>query len=273
MHLEEVIEKLEIDYHREIKRIQFLLEEQPNSNEIMLSRRRINILFKEAFPYLNFVGFVHYNDFLSTLGLNSIEKNCDFKMLLLYLETILTLLQRTCNLFAISEPEHNKINQIYQHILTLLDKVNCDEFYNEDTAFSYIIEKNKSTTEAIESTEDEQLALELLEYNRVLLEGNLEEKRKILYSLSQYIEPILNGKKLDSTPYASLKKDLGFYLNNFHIRHNNKVGKDKKEFIINMSDEDLETCYDEIYTSIVMLMIADKQVDISKRLNAYKQAN
>ena len=44
-------------------------------------------------------------------------------------------------------------------------------------------------------------------------------------------------------------------LNNMNIRHNNKSGKNKKELIAQMSDEELESWYDELYQLLLFCVL------------------
>ena len=64
-------------------------------------------------------------------------------------------------------------------------------------------------------------------------------------------------------------------LNNVHIRHNNKSGKNKKEFVANMSDEDLENWYDETYQLLLFCVLIkdnkgrkDKLDELLKNVNS-----
>ena len=75
-----------------------------------------------------------------------------------------------------------------------------------------------TTTEAIESLEekDSELALNMIEYNRVLLKGNLQRKREILSNIASYVEPMKILFK--GTDYNSLYNDSRNMVNNLNIR-------------------------------------------------------
>ena len=81
------------------------------------------------------------------------------------------------------------------------------------------------------------------------------KKRDILRALASEIEPQQNQIK-------SLDKDLGValfdLLNGMHIRHNNKDPKKKsyyRQHVVDMTDDELEEWYDEIYQMILLAML------------------
>ena len=160
------------------------------------------------------------------------------------------------------------------NILYVLDKTN-HSFLNlngtdYETPKLVIIEKNKAATEAAELIEDESAAIELLEYNRFALKGDLLEKKKILSSIAQYIEPLLKSRKLQKAGYSQLESDAGFLANNFHIRHNNKTGAKAQEYIVSLSDSDLESWYDKAYSVFLSVIILNEQIDIAGELKTLK---
>ena len=113
---------------------------------------------------------------------------------------------------------------ILQNIFTILDKTNYELHEIEGNKF-IIVEKNKATSQAVEIVTEEAIAINLIEYNHFQLKSDLQGKKKILLILANYIEPILKSRKLSDGGFTNLQSDLGFVLNNFNIRHNNKEGK------------------------------------------------
>lgn len=93
-----------------------------------------------------------------------------------------------------------------------------------------LIEKNPSAISVAEIV-DEDTACIVIEYNHYLLKGDIDKKKEILLQLANKYEGIKsNIKSLNS----KLNDDIGFMLNNMHIRHNNKSGKSKKEYVSKM---------------------------------------
>lgn len=59
-----------------------------------------------------------------------------------------------------------------------------------------------------------------------------------------------------------------------NIRHNNKSGKNKKELVAQMGDDELESWYDELYQLLLFCVLIednkerkDKVDDLLKRIN------
>jgi len=275
MHLYDLLQNREIIPHVEAKRINQLLHKEIEYEEYITTV--FASLYEEIDSNFHFLPiqstFVTFSEVLDELRLSSIDETWDFPKLTLYYELILTILNYLCDNHKIRSMLEETFNKIICNIKIVLEKTNHEIHFNKENQFAFIVEKNKFATEAIENIEDEQLAFELIDYNRALFKGRVEEKRKILRSLANHIEPILKSKKLDSTAYSALKKDIGFYLNNFNIRHNNVEGKEKRNYLVSMTEQELENWYDDIYTSILMLIIADKQIDRDKKLSEFKKHN
>lgn len=153
------------------------------------------------------------------------------------------------------------------HTLLNLNGLNGTNYANPKYV---IIEKNKAAAEAAELVEDENTIIELLEYNRFALKGDLSEKRKILNSIAQYIEPLLRSRKLQRAGYSQLESDAGFLANSFHIRHNNKTGAKAQEFIVNLSDSDLESWYDKSYSVFLSVIMLSEQIDVAGEIKTLK---
>lgn len=118
-----------------------------------------------------------------------------------------------------------------------------------------ICEINPAATAAAEIAEKPDVAQRIIQYNHFMLKGEIEKKRDILRALASEIEPQQNQIK-------SLDKDLGValfdLLNGMHIRHNNKDPKKKsyyRQHVVDMTDDELEEWYDEIYQMILLAML------------------
>jgi len=107
----------------------------------------------------------------------------------------------------------------------------------------------------------DNLSYKVLEYNHYSLKGNIEEKREILIKLANALESY--DKKLNGINQA-FKSDLFQLINSCNIRHNNKdeTSRQYKKYIAEMSDEELEHTYDEIYQ---MCLLAFMQLEHADR--------
>ena len=95
-------------------------------------------------------------------------------------------------------------------------------------------------------------------YHHASLKGKIEEKRKLLLSIAQEYETLL-AKGIEG--FSSYFDNARNMLNNTHLRHNNKSGKDKKELIAQMSNEELETWYDELYQLLLFCVLIKDNKD------------
>ncbi|MBQ3714074.1 MAG: hypothetical protein IJM92_16775 [Fibrobacter sp.] len=133
-----------------------------------------------------------------------------------------------------------------------------------------IVDKNPATTEAIECLEekDSELALKMVEYNRVLLKGNLDRKREILASMASYVEPL--KALFNGTIYSSLYNDSRNMVNKLNIRHNNSGIDTLPEYAKNWSEKEFEVWYDNAYHTLLMVILAQKQLEITQNFNKLK---
>ena len=162
---------------------------------------------------------------------------------------------------------------IVENIVTIMEKTNY-ELFNKGTKEEpryIIVEKNKATTLAAEIVDDKAISIDLIEYNRYSLKGDLEAKRRLLDAIGHYIEPILRAHTLKSNGYAQLESDAGFLLNNFHIRHNNKEGGKAQDYIVRIHDYILEEWYDKAYGTLLSVIIINDQIRVTSELAALKR--
>ena len=164
------------------------------------------------------------------------------------------------------------IYKIINNITNVLEKINYKLVQAEDGYFN-IIEKDASTTAVAELYSD--ISANVIEYRRYNLKGNLERKKEILYNLSNKFEPIRATLKANN--FSEIEDKTGDLLNNLDIRHNNKSGKNAKDIVKNMSNEELEQWYDKTYDLLLMcfmfnnyLSFRDDIKDLNKNLKNRK---
>lgn len=113
--------------------------------------------------------------------------------------------------------------------------------------------------------EDESIADLILDYNDYRIENDLKTKKDILNSLGQYIEPLRKDIK---NANSSLEDYIFFCLNKLHIRHNNKSGKDKINYVANLKKKDLINWYDKVYD---LILIAIRLVEMPNYFKNFKE--
>ena len=88
----------------------------------------------------------------------------------------------------------------------------------------------------------------ILDYMDFRIEKDLESKKSIILKLADYLEPERNLlRQLNN----SLEDQIFYNLNNLQLRHNNLKGKYKKDFIVNMPEDELLAWYDKTYGLIL----------------------
>ena len=60
-------------------------------------------------------------------------------------------------------------------------------------------------------------------------------------------------------------------LNNINIRHNNKSGKSKKEYVSKMRKDTMEKWYDETYQMLLLAFLLTEQPSRSKKISQLKE--
>lgn len=216
---------------------------------------------KEYFRDLPFRGsFASMKDMMDEFGLGA---NCqaDLNTLFLFCEFLYAVLPGRKKAQGLDMIKQTKT--ILENIDYILDRTN-HEYAKDPSGNTIIVEKNKSATLAAQLVDDEVVAFELIEYNHFALKGDLEGKKKLLFSIAAHLEPILKSHVLQKNGYKQLESDAGFLFNNFHIRHNNKVGAKAQDYIMTIQDADLEEWYDKAYEVALSVIIINDYLTIGQ---------
>lgn len=218
---------------------------------------------RQYFRELPFRGsFTSISGMMSALGIVSCPQ-ISIERLFVFSEFLIAVLS---NIDSNEIPSLGKQKKtIMGNIKYILERTN-HEIRRDGENHRIIVEKNKMTTLAAEVVTEPAIAFELIEYNHFAIKGHLDEKRKLLASIANYIEPILRSKVLQKAGYQSLQSDAGFVFNNFHIRHNNKEGAKKQDYIASLNDGELEEWYDKAYEIALSVIIINDYLTIGSEI-------
>lgn len=124
---------------------------------------------------------------------------------------------------------------------------------------------NVIAIETAQIVENNSIADLILDYTDFRIENDLKAKKDILNSLGQYLEPLRKDiKKIDS----NLEDYIFFCLNKLNIRHNNKSGKKKIEFVSKLKKKEIIAWYDKIYDLII---IAIRLLELPNSFKEFKE--
>mgnify|MGYP005786695159 CR=1 FL=1 len=114
------------------------------------------------------------------------------------------------------------------------------------------------------------LSYKIIEYNHDALKGDINTKKAIILLLANELEPKKDElKKINRT----LENNIFFLYNNMNIRHNNckPNSKNYKEHTANMSSEELESWYDEIYQLSLLSFLELDNIERTKKIEDLKK--
>ena len=271
MNIFEMLEKRALNPNDEFYRLAKIFNEKHWFN-FKRATCSLKDIFNETFYKCNCRStFLSVDDLFKSLR---IEENNPFNISWKKLFTYCEILRNVCNnsfYYDIEVVEFEKYScMLKKNMDEILTKTNHE--WAQIKEGYIIVDKNPATTEAIECLEDNKadLALNMIEYNRVLLKGNLTRKREILVALADYTEPMNNDFK--GTQYAALYSDSRFLVNAIDIRHNNSGKGDLPEKAKSWTSQEKEAWYDKTYQVLLTVILARKHIDVSKEIQDLKPA-
>jgi len=137
--------------------------------------------------------------------------------------------------------------------------------YKEEKYKVILIKKDADAISTALVVKEENLINLIMDYNDFRIHNDLLAKKDILVNFGQYLEPLRNDlEKIDKT----LSSTIFFNLNNLHLRHNNKSGKDKSNYVAKLSDTDLIVWYDKLY---YLILLAFRLLELPNKFKEFKE--
>lgn len=270
MNFYELLDNMKFNIGNEYSKLYTLLFVEKSIHSIYGGSRTLaRYINDEYFRKLPFrKTFTSIEDLMERLSIKTYSEGLD--QLLTFCEFIFAILPS--KLLNGNNQAKEQADTIKANIKDILESTNNKLILrpNSDNEF-IIVEDDKAVTLAAELIDDIDVAFDILQYKHRSLKGNLPEKRKLLTSVAAYLEPILRNKSLSSAGYKTIESDMGFILNNFHIRHNNKEGSTAKDYIVNITDDELENWYDKAYNMAVLVVLINNHVTVENEILDLKQ--
>lgn len=190
-------------------------------------------------------------------------------------EDIINALEFYCNVIYLISTKFDLNNGLFEisddmRILNENIQILLDQMHYQKKVFAkeeklILVPKNPAATSVAEISDDET-AMAILMYNHHTLKGDLEAKRKILYSIAKEYEPLLS-KPIDGFKEYFVKATN--MLNNLDIRHNNKEGKHKNNLVINLENDELEKWYDELYQLLLFCVLIKDNIERKNNIEEF----
>lgn len=208
---------------------------------------------------------IHCPDMRQELGIDTILKQNELSTdeIILCLEYYVNIL----NIFATKWlPQssgyevNNNLSLLQTNIDLLLEHMNFMKHNLEVEEKILLLPKDPAAISVAEIA-PKDISFAILKYNHASLKGQLEEKRRLLQSIANEYEALLNNPPTGFGEYFKTAKGL---LNNLNIRHNNKAGKNKNDLVINASPKALENDYDELYQMLLFCVLTKDNIERKK---------
>lgn len=271
MHLHDVLGMKITDYEKERRRLEILFQE----TKIRIADEWDNYhsftykqLAEESFAASKIRGTaLDISDFIESV--KEYWTNSSLDALLFYCEVILNIIMEASDSLKMHHEAVMLSNQLVGNILKILEKTGYSLEKGEDGVY-FVAQKNAVATDVIQELDDKHLVLAILEYNRFSMKGEIERKRELLNVIGLAVEPILN----DATAKARSPEvfdDVRFALNRLNIRHNNVAGANEQPALKKLSKEELETAYDDLYSSMLVLLKISQLKEGHARMGALKK--
>ena len=267
MNIFEILEKNEMSPAKEYRRLVSLLDYQCHEKG---QGRAFRCYINDVWPNLTVrQTCIDLDDLCKSLNLNVIYvRSVSWEKLFLLCELLKNIVVQARRFLLANDDAFNVMRLIESNLSVILEKTN-QKWVKLKKGY-VIVKKDVAVEEAIEclGNGNEDLALNMYEYNRSMLTGNLERKREILASMANYVEPW--QKEMKGTIYFPLYTDSRELVNKLNIRHNNAGRGSVPEYAKKWTKKDYEKWYDKTYQTLLMVILSKRQIKIKQEMNKLK---
>jgi len=211
--------------------------------------------------------FIDLQDFIDTLGLNFSDINDYLNRVELFYN-----LWKIADKYLNEDSEYkyyNNFTTLHDIMFKVLAQLNHKIYYDEKEEKALVIEDKPEVTSVAEIVDD-NLSMDVIRYNHHSLKGDIEKKKTILLKFANDLE---SKRKLLDQKDKDLATNIFSLLNNMNLRHNNCTEGDKcyNEVVAQMTDEELENWYDELYQMILLAYLELDNIDRNRRVEELRK--
>lgn len=251
----QILNNSTLDIRREYERLYFLFYQEENYGNLTLQNycemHFDMVPFRDTCITLEDFNNVYGFEFQSNPPLI----NMDY--LVLFCEYTYNLV-----LYASSEIAEPYIQQVFK----VIDKIGYTQIYSG--TLSLFVPQSQAALEASKKVSSTDLSFKICYYNHHSLKGDIQNKKSILISLANELEPSRKElRKINS----ELESNVFFCYNNLNIRHNNLTGSNCKQYTATMSSKDLESLYDDTYQMSLLAILELDNISRMQKINALKE--
>lgn len=165
-------------------------------------------------------------------------------------------------------PQAINVQFCLSQILTVIEAIGY--MYVFEDGIAIFVEKSPAAISVAELM-PEGLSYKVISYNHYSMKGNLDSKKNTLKMFADMLEPRRPELTQIDSGFAS---DLFYAFNNFNIRHNNvdPTGTKYKKPIGDLTNEQLEQWYDEVYQMCLLAFLRLEHVDRKKNFDVLKNS-
>lgn len=134
-----------------------------------------------------------------------------------------------------------------------------------------VIQSDSVMEQAVFATEDEELSVLLYKYRHY--SNNISDKKQILVQIINKLEPRIQQKKNSKSHdrYYETADTINNIANNFNVRHNNTSGSKKKSYACELTEEEQEYWYDQLYNAILIMILEDDFLGAKNKLESVQK--
>lgn len=259
----QILKEAKVDIRREYDRLYslFYLNKTFQLNNSMLSLRDYCACYFYSLPFRGTC--LNLDDFDDFYGFNfeKVPTDFDINYLLSFCEysyNLAVYMNPTNYSILASFTTYNQQPQFYvQQVMKVVDAIGYTITKQDDSDDMSIVVVKSPAAIAVAEISDPKMAYKVLEYNHYALKGNLDRKLSILKAFADEIEPRrAELKKI----HSAVENELFQLLQKF-VRHNNK----DNPVIASMSEDEIESVYDDIYQMWLLAMLELDNVERKKR--------